>query len=50
MTRTQGAIMAKAALQLQGVLVERTMRLPLVAATEDEVAGLRTDLEEADLL
>lgn len=50
MTRTQGAIMAKAALQLAGVLGERTMRLPLVAATDDEVAQLRPDLEEAGLL
>jgi 4-hydroxy-tetrahydrodipicolinate synthase len=50
MTRTQGAIMAKAALQLQGVLAGRTMRLPLVAATDEEVAALRADLEEAGLL
>jgi 4-hydroxy-tetrahydrodipicolinate synthase len=47
MTRTQGAIMAKAALQLVGVLPERTMRLPLVAATDAEVATLRTDLAAA---
>jgi 4-hydroxy-tetrahydrodipicolinate synthase len=50
MTRTQGAITAKAALQLQGVLQHRTMRLPLVAATDEEVALLRADLEEAQLL
>ena len=50
MTRTQGAIMAKAALQLEGVLPTRTMRLPLLEATEDEVALLRADLEQADLL
>jgi 4-hydroxy-tetrahydrodipicolinate synthase len=50
MTRTQGVIMAKAALQLQGVLVERGLRLPLVEATDDEVAVLRADLEEAALL
>jgi len=48
MTRTQGAIMAKAALQLEGVLPTRTMRLPLLEATEDEVALLRADLEQAD--
>ncbi|NLT53347.1 MAG: 4-hydroxy-tetrahydrodipicolinate synthase [Actinomycetales bacterium] len=47
MTRTQGAIMAKAALELQGVLANRVMRLPLVAATDEEVAVLRSDLEEA---
>ena len=50
MTRTQGAIMAKAALQLQGVLTNRHLRLPMVAATDDEVAVLRADLEEAKLL
>ena len=50
MTRTQGAIMAKAALQLQGVLRHRTMRLPLVQATDDEVAALRADLEQAGVL
>jgi 4-hydroxy-tetrahydrodipicolinate synthase len=50
MKRTQGAITAKAALQLRGILQHRTMRLPLVAATDDEVALLRADLEEATLL
>jgi 4-hydroxy-tetrahydrodipicolinate synthase len=50
MTRTQGAIMAKAALELQGVVTGRHLRLPLVAATDDEVATLRGDLEESGLL
>src|SRR3954466_11336521 len=50
MTRTQGAIMAKAALQLLGVLSNRTTRPPLVDATDDELALLRTDLTEAGLL
>jgi 4-hydroxy-tetrahydrodipicolinate synthase len=50
MTRTQGAIMSKAGLQLQGVLAARSMRLPLVAATDDEVALLRQDLELAGLM
>jgi 4-hydroxy-tetrahydrodipicolinate synthase len=50
MTRTQGAITAKAALQLQGVLAHRTMRLPLVAATDAEVDQLRADLGESGLL
>ena len=50
MTRTQGAIMAKAALQLAGVLPHRTLRLPLVAATDEQVETLRADLEEANLL
>jgi 4-hydroxy-tetrahydrodipicolinate synthase len=50
MTRTQGAIMAKAALQLQGVLSSRAVRLPLVEATSDEVSLLKTDLSESALL
>lgn len=50
MTRTQGAIMAKAALQLQGQLPSRAVRLPLVAATDDQVEQLRRDLVTADLL
>jgi 4-hydroxy-tetrahydrodipicolinate synthase len=50
MTRTQGAITAKAALQLQGVLAHRTMRLPLVAATDAEVEALAADLAESGLL
>jgi 4-hydroxy-tetrahydrodipicolinate synthase len=50
MTRTQGAITAKAALQLKGVLSERTMRLPLPAATDDEVAVLAADLRRAGVL
>ncbi|HEU5033790.1 MAG TPA: 4-hydroxy-tetrahydrodipicolinate synthase [Mycobacteriales bacterium] len=50
MTRTQGAIMAKAALQLLGVLDHRTVRSPLVDATPDEVELLRQDLAEAGLL
>jgi len=49
MTRTQGAIMAKAALQLLGVLPHRTMRLPLVEATDDQVELLRADLALAGL-
>ncbi|HLL08523.1 MAG TPA: 4-hydroxy-tetrahydrodipicolinate synthase [Nocardioidaceae bacterium] len=50
MTRTQGAITSKAALQLLGVLPTRTMRPPLVDATEEEVAELRADLSAAGLL
>jgi 4-hydroxy-tetrahydrodipicolinate synthase len=50
MTRTQGAIMVKAALQMSGVLHHRTMRLPLVEATDDEIALLRADLVASDLL
>ncbi|WP_092864857.1 4-hydroxy-tetrahydrodipicolinate synthase [Quadrisphaera sp. DSM 44207] len=50
MTRTQGAIMVKAALQLQGTLAHRTVRLPLVEATPSQVEQLRADLEEAGVL
>ena len=50
MTRAQGAVMAKAALELMGVLPSRTVRLPQMAATNEEVALLRSDLEEAQLL
>jgi 4-hydroxy-tetrahydrodipicolinate synthase len=50
MTRNQGAIMAKAGLQLQGVLEHRSMRLPLVPASPDEVDALRADLELAGVL
>jgi 4-hydroxy-tetrahydrodipicolinate synthase len=50
MTRTQGAIMAKAALQLTGVLASRATRLPLVEATDEQVTLLRVDLAEAGLL
>jgi 4-hydroxy-tetrahydrodipicolinate synthase len=50
MTRTQGAIMAKAAVQLLGVVPNRSVRPPLVEATGDEVALLRTDLAEAGLI
>ena len=50
MTRTQGAITAKAAMQLVGVLEHRTMRPPLLDATEDEIALLRADLAESGLL
>jgi 4-hydroxy-tetrahydrodipicolinate synthase len=50
MTRTQGAIMAKAGLQLQGVLGSRAVRLPLVEATDEQVELLRADLQQAGVL
>jgi len=50
MTRTQGAIASKAALQMLGVLEHRTTRLPLVDLTDSELAPLRDDLVAADLL
>jgi 4-hydroxy-tetrahydrodipicolinate synthase len=50
MNRTQGAIMAKAALELMGVLPRRTTRPPLCDATEEQIELLRADLAEAGLL
>jgi len=50
MTTTQGAIMAKAAVQLTGVVTNRTMRSPLVDATDEEVNLLRAALRRCDLL
>jgi 4-hydroxy-tetrahydrodipicolinate synthase len=44
MQRVQGAMMAKAAMQLVGVLPHRTMRLPLVEAPEDLVEELHAVL------
>ncbi len=44
MNVTQGAIMAKAALALQGVIETPTVRLPLVAADDDQTALLRDAL------
>lgn len=50
MTRTQGAIMVKAALELQGHLMNRHVRMPLVPATVAQVAALRRDLIAAEFL
>ncbi|MBA3232501.1 MAG: 4-hydroxy-tetrahydrodipicolinate synthase, partial [Propionibacteriales bacterium] len=50
MTRTQGAIMVKAALELQGHLTNRHVRLPLVPASDAQVAELRRDIVTAGLL
>ncbi|MBV9486920.1 MAG: 4-hydroxy-tetrahydrodipicolinate synthase [Frankiaceae bacterium] len=49
MTRTQGAIMVKAALELVGKINTRTTRPPLVDATADEIALLRSDLKAAGI-
>jgi 4-hydroxy-tetrahydrodipicolinate synthase len=49
MTRTQGAIMAKAALELQGLIPSRTVRSPLVDATGEQLEVLRQDLAEAGI-
>jgi 4-hydroxy-tetrahydrodipicolinate synthase len=48
MFRTQGAILVKAALTLRG-LPAGPVRPPLVDATDEEIARLRTDLEVAGL-
>ncbi len=50
MNHTQGAITAKAAMQLLGVLDHRTMRAPLPDATEEEVAIIRGGLIASGLL
>ena len=45
-----GAVMAKAAVQLLGLLDSRAVRLPQVEATEQEVAAVRSALVSAGLL
>ncbi len=50
MNYTQGAITAKAALELLGVLDHRTMRAPLPEATAEEVAIIRDGLVASGLL
>ena len=50
MTHTQGAITAKASLQLLGQLEHRTVRPPLVDATDDEITMLGDELRAAHLL
>src|SRR5690606_34002599 len=46
----QGAVMAKAALHLQGVIPSPAVRLPLVQAPEADVAQLESVLREHGLL
>jgi 4-hydroxy-tetrahydrodipicolinate synthase len=50
MNRAPGAMMAKAAMQLLGVLPNRNVRLPLVPASDDLVENLRAELTNAGLL
>ena len=50
MNRAQGAMTAKAALELQGVLTNRAVRLPLVPVGDDLVAEIRSVLTAAGLL
>ncbi|MGN6754188.1 MAG: dihydrodipicolinate synthase family protein, partial [Intrasporangium sp.] len=45
MTITQGAIMAKAALALQGIIPSPTVRLPLVEADQAQTALLAARLD-----
>jgi 4-hydroxy-tetrahydrodipicolinate synthase len=49
MTRTQGAVAVKAALELTGVLAGRTVRQPLLPATPEEVTAIAADLALAGL-
>ncbi len=49
MQRVQGAMMAKAAMQLLGVLPTRAVRLPLVPASDELVEELRHVLADLDL-
>ncbi|MDO5701194.1 MAG: 4-hydroxy-tetrahydrodipicolinate synthase [Bowdeniella nasicola] len=46
----QGAVLAKTALHLQGVLPSASLRLPLVAATSEQVATLRRAMERLGYL
>lgn len=50
MTHVQGAVATKQVLQWQNVLPNAVVRLPLVQATEAQLAMVRADLEEAGLL
>src|SRR3954447_1781327 len=50
MTKAPGAITAKAAMQLLGVLPHRNVRLPLLPADDEIVAMLRRELTTAGLL
>jgi 4-hydroxy-tetrahydrodipicolinate synthase len=50
MTRTQGVIAVKAALELTRMLSNRTVRLPLVPATDDQVSAIRADLHQIGIL
>lgn len=50
MTVTQGAIMAKAAMKMKGVIGSDFCRLPLMPATDEQRAVLRAGLEKAGLL
>ena len=50
MTRAPGAVMAKAALELQGALPNRVVRAPQMQATAEQVELLRHELALANML
>jgi 4-hydroxy-tetrahydrodipicolinate synthase len=50
MGQTQGAISAKVAMGLLGVITETNVRLPLTPATDEQVANIRTALIDFGLL
>ncbi len=50
MTRAPGLVMAKAALELQGLLPNRNVRAPHLPATEAQVAELRRGLVAANIV
>jgi 4-hydroxy-tetrahydrodipicolinate synthase len=50
MHRAQGAMTAKAAMQLMGVIEERTVRLPLVPASDELVDEIRDVLHDLGVL
>ena len=46
---TQGPIMIKAALHDRGIISSDTLRLPLIAATSDQLAAVREGIEQSGL-
>jgi len=50
MNITQGAIMAKAALQELGLIASAAVRLPLIEATDDQLARVREGLRKSGLI
>ncbi len=50
MTRLQGAVAVKAALELAGTIPSRSVRLPLLAATDEQVSAIRADLHQIGIL
>jgi len=46
---TQGPIMVKAALHDRGIIASDTLRLPLITATNDQLARVREGIEQSGL-